>query len=263
MPYKKTLTLSKSEQEMKTANTYSFTDHLSDFYHYLTGPGGINAHSRTNYISWLKFLDEQGYALTELHSNDDIDNLLAIDKSRQSDRAIYTKPNDIVNFKSALRKYLKFRQSNYAQQQENSILAEINKIEKDSALSTTEREAIVKSRIGQGKFREKLIEYWHGCSVSSFSRYDLLIASHIKPWKEADNNQRLDVFNGLLLLPNYDKLFDKGYISFDDNGYIIFSRFIDKVDRRLLNMDNSLHLIKIEDEHKYYLKYHRDNCLML
>ena len=57
-------------------------------------------------------------------------------------------------------------------------------------------------------------------------------------------------------------LVPKLYLDFDDNGYIIFSRFIDKVDRRLLNMDNSLHLIKIEDEHKYYLKYHRDSCLM-
>ena len=225
---------------MQPTNTYSFTDHLSDFYHYLTGPGGINTHSRNNYISWLKFLDEQGYPLTELYSYDDIDNLLTIDMSRQSDRTIYTKPNDIVNFKSALRKYLQFRQSNYAQQQENTILAEINKVENDSALSTTEREAIVKSRIGQGKFREKLIEYWHGCSVSSFSRFDLLIASHIKPWKEADNNQRLDVFNGLLLLPNYDKLFDKGYISFDDNGYIIFSRFIDNVYAHLQFLSNEV-----------------------
>ena len=62
---------------MQTTNAHSFTEHLSEFYHYLTGPGGVNAHSRTNYISWLKFLDEQGYALTELQSYDDIDDLLA------------------------------------------------------------------------------------------------------------------------------------------------------------------------------------------
>ena len=248
---------------MQTANAHNFSDYLSEFYHYLTGPGGVNAHSRTNYISWLKFLDEQGYDLSELNSFADIDDLLAIDMARQSDRSIYTKPNDIVNFKSALRKFLKFRQSDYAQQQQNTILAEINKVENNSALTITEREAIVKARVGQGKFREKLIGYWHGCSVSTFSHFDMLIASHIKPWKEADNQQRLDVFNGLLLLPNYDKLFDKGYISFDDDGYIIYSRYIDGIDRKLLNMDRKLHLIKIEDAHKPYLKYHRDNCLML
>lgn len=248
---------------MQTTNVHSFTEHLSEFYHYLTGPGGVNAHSRTNYISWLKFLDEQGYALTELQSYDDIDDLLATDASRQQDRNIYTKPNDIVNFKSALRKYLKFRQSDFAHQQEDTILAEINRVQNDATLSVTEREAIVKARVGQGKFRDKLVDYWRGCSVSTFSHYDLLIASHIMPWRDADNQQRLDVFNGLLLLPNYDKLLDKGYISFDDNGRIIYSRYIDDTDRRLLKMDNTLHLIKIEDEHKTYLKYHRDNCLML
>lgn len=247
---------------MQTTNVHSFTEHLSEFYHYLTGPGGVNAHSRTNYISWLKFLDEQGYALTELQSYDDIDDLLATDASRQQDRSIYTKPNDIVNFKSALRKYLKFRQSDFAHQQEDTILAEINRVQNDATLSVTEREAIVKARVGQGKFRDKLVDYWRGCSVSTFSHFDLLVASHIMPWRDADNQQRLDVFNGLLLLPNYDKLFDKGYISFDDNGRIIYSRYIDDTDRRLLKMDNTLHLIKIEDEHKTYLKYHRDNCLM-
>lgn len=248
---------------MQTTNIHSFTEHLSEFYHYLTGPGGVNAHSRTNYISWLKFLDEQGYALTELQSYDDIDDLLATDASRQQNRSIYTKPNDIVNFKSALRKYLKFRQSDFVHQQEDTILAEINRVQNDATLSVTEREAIVKARVGQGKFRDKLVDYWRGCSVSTFSHFDLLIASHIMPWRDADNQQRLDVFNGLLLLPNYDKLFDKGYISFDDNGRIIYSRYIDDTDRRLLKMDSSLHLIKIEDEHKTYLKYHRDNCLML
>ncbi len=161
---------------MQTTNAHSFTEHLSEFYHYLTGPGGVNAHSRTNYISWLKFLDEQGYALTELQTYDDIDDLLATDASRQQNRSIYTKPNDIVNFKSALRKYLKFRQSDFAHQQEDTILAEINKVQNDATLSATEREAIVKVRVGQGKFRDKLVDYWRGCSISTFSHFDLLIA---------------------------------------------------------------------------------------
>lgn len=248
---------------MPSNNAHRFSEHLSEFYHYLTGPGGVNTHSRTNYISWLKFLDEQGYALTELQSHDDIDNLLAVDASRQSNRAIYTKPNDIVNFKSALRKYLKFRQSDYAHQQEDTILAEINNVQNDATLSITEREAIVKARIGQGKFRNNLVDYWRGCSISAFSHYDILIASHIKPWRVANNQQRLDIFNGLLLLPNYDRLFDKGYISFDDNGRIIYSRYINETDKSILKMDDNLHLIIVEDAHKPYLKYHRDNCLMI
>ncbi|MBR1932229.1 MAG: HNH endonuclease [Prevotella sp.] len=247
---------------MQPTNTHSLSEYLSDFYHYLTGPGGVNTHSRTNYVSWLKFLDEQGYALSEIQSYEDIDILLALDKNRQAERTIYTKPNDLVNFKSALRKFLKFRQSEYAIQQQATIQAEVDKLKNDTTLSYTERDAIVKARVGQGKFRDKLIAYWQGCSISKFSHFDLLVASHIMPWKDANNSQRLDTFNGLLLLPNYDKLFDKGYISFDDNGRIIYSRYVNSIDLSLLNMDNSIHLTKLEDRHKMYLKYHREHCLM-
>ena len=88
---------------------------------------------------------------------------------------------------------------------------------------STEAEALVKARVGQGKFRNNLIEYWKGCSVTNCKYITILIASHIKPWKDSSNKERLDVYNGLLLLPNIDKLFDKGYISFRDTGKIMIS----------------------------------------
>jgi predicted restriction endonuclease len=92
--------------------------------------------------------------------------------------------------------------------------------------------------------------------------YDCLIASHIKPWKKSSNAERLSVYNGLLLLPNYDKLFDKGYISFDRQGKIIYSRFFPESERRLLGMDNNVHLIHVESQHEVFLKYHNEFCLM-
>ena len=55
---------------------------------------------------------------------------------------------------------------------------------------------------------------------------------------------------------------DKGYISFDDDGKIIFSRYLGVSDRTLLGMSDSIHLLKIDNAHKPYLKFHRDNCLM-
>lgn len=58
-------------------NHHNLAEYLSDFYHYLTMQDGVNAHSRTNYISWLKFLDSQGYALEQLNSQDDIMDILA------------------------------------------------------------------------------------------------------------------------------------------------------------------------------------------
>ena len=248
---------------MNQTNNHQLSERLSDFYRFLSGEGGVNTHSRTNYISWLKFLDGQGYELESLQSYDDIDDLLEKEKELQPNRSKYNKTKDLVNFKSALRKFLQFRNSDFAKQQEETILEKIKKVENDTTLSVTERESIVKSRIGQGEFRDNLIKYWKGCSISSFSHFDLLIASHIKPWKDADNEERIDLYNGLLLLPNYDKLFDRGYISFDKNGVVMYSRYLDVEDRKLLGMDNHVHLLKLEDKHKVFLEYHRENCLML
>jgi Predicted restriction endonuclease len=142
------------------------------------------------------------------------------------------------------------------------VLAEVKKVEEDATITETERTAITKARVGQGKFRKDLISYWHGCSISAFPRYEILIASHIRPWEKANNFQRLDVFNGLLLLPNYDKLFDKGYVSFGDDGKIIYSPYLPESDRALLGMDDSIHLLWLDDKHREYLAYHRANCLM-
>ena len=68
----------------------------------------------------------------------------------------------------------------------------------------TEREAIVKARVGQGDFREALLSRWGGCAITGINRADLIRASHIKPWRYSTNSERLDPFNGLLLLPQYD-----------------------------------------------------------
>ncbi len=122
----------------------------------------------------------------------------------------------------------------------------------------TEKENLIKCRIGQGEFRNKLIKYWQGCSVTDFDQYDILIASHIKPWNKSNNQERLDVFNGLLLLPTLDKLFDKGYISFDDNGYILTSQLLNN--NTLLGINKEMK-INIQTEHKKYLKFHREFIL--
>ncbi|WDQ35768.1 HNH endonuclease [Paenibacillus marchantiae] len=120
----------------------------------------------------------------------------------------------------------------------------------------TQRDTLTTSRLGQGSFRAALIEYWQGCSVTGSQRLDLLKASHIKPWKDSTDNERLDVFNGLLLTPNLDALFDKGYISFDKNGEIILSKYL--TDEDIANMVVSSCLIrKPHQRHQKYLRYHR------
>ncbi|MEA2008394.1 MAG: HNH endonuclease [Chloroflexota bacterium] len=127
------------------------------------------------------------------------------------------------------------------------------------SLDKTEREAIVKARIGQGQFRKHLINYWSSCSVTNCTEHKLLLASHIKPWKESDNTERTDLYNGLLLSPNLDACFDSGFISFNDTGNIIISSQLSKENLVALGIHHDMRLTKIEPEHKKYLAYHRKN----
>lgn len=121
----------------------------------------------------------------------------------------------------------------------------------------TTRQAIVQSRIGQGQFRIALIDYWAGCAVTGCQVVDLLVASHIKPWRDANNVERLDRFNGLLLQPNLDAAFDKGYISFDDSGRILISRSLSSEALLQLGINFSMKLRWVEEGHRQYLEYHR------
>lgn len=121
-----------------------------------------------------------------------------------------------------------------------------------------DKEAVVKIRVNQGKFREKLISKYHKCCLCGVSNQNLLIASHIKPWVDSTPEEKVDLNNGFLLCPNHDKLFDRGYISFDEIGNILISNEINEVDRIFLNAHSDMK-IKITEENKAYLKYHREN----
>lgn len=139
----------------------------------------------------------------------------------------------------------------------------VKDVEKSKNSETT-RKAIVDSRIGHSGFKKDLISYWNGkCAVTGISLTDILIASHIKPWKVSNNKERLDEYNGLLLSPNYDKLFDSGYISFNDDGKIIISTVLNESDINELKISSNDSLLKnLEDKHKKYLEYHRNIILL-
>lgn len=124
-------------------------------------------------------------------------------------------------------------------------------------LSATERQAITKARVGQGMFRQQLLEMWQGCAVTDIRLQNVLRASHIKPWRFSNNSERLDPYNGLLLLPQYDQLFDKGLISFDDRGTLIRSRAIKRLEPRKLGIDVNDRLRALSKQHRSFLEYHR------
>ena len=127
------------------------------------------------------------------------------------------------------------------------------------ALTDTERDALIKARIGQSRYRDSLVAYWGGCSVTECSIPQLLRASHIKPWRSANHAERLDQFNGLLLTPNLDLAFDQGLISFDDDGDILLSTEVDAATAAALHLSPALKLRQIEPRHRSYLTWHREN----
>lgn len=147
-------------------------------------------------------------------------------------------------------------ETNDSDEQYEKIIKEIN----NSSLETTEKEALVKSRRGQGVFREHLMKkYSSTCIVTGINLKTLLIASHVKPWSVSDNRERLSSENGLLLSATFDKLFDKGYISFKDNGQMIISNYIDKENRNKLNISSNTYVNLLPtSELLNNLEYHRD-----
>jgi len=88
----------------------------------------------------------------------------------------------------------------------------------------TERKGLVTSRVGQGAYRKRILHRWeYKCAVTGFEKLEVLIASHILPWTESTNEERLDLHNGILLSPAYDALFDRHMITFENSGKIILS----------------------------------------
>lgn len=117
----------------------------------------------------------------------------------------------------------------------------------------------VMQRRGQEKFKKKLLILSQECAVCGLNEPAFLVASHIKPWRACSHIERLDPFNGLLLCPNHDKLFDKGYITFSNDGKIFISHLLSKDARNKMHISDDI-LITIPNEMDDYLKWHRENC---
>lgn len=133
-------------------------------------------------------------------------------------------------------------------------------IQEYAALKPKERDAVVASRIGQGMFRQGVINYFGTCAVTGCVDLTLLIASHMLPWKECSPIQARDHYNGLLLSPNLDALFDKGLISFSDYGEIMISPKLSPTDTKALAIDNAMKITKpLDPRHLAYLQHHRQN----
>ena len=142
----------------------------------------------------------------------------------------------------------------------DALVTDVEKELSIDGLSGESRDAIVKVRINQGVFRDRLLQKYDKCCLCNVSNKNLLIASHIKPWSVSDKKERVDINNGFMFCPNHDKLFDQGYISFDDNGRILISDSLAVVDRIFMNVNDDM-IINLEEDNRKYLEYHRNNIL--
>lgn len=125
---------------------------------------------------------------------------------------------------------------------------------------TTEAERLVIQRVGQDVFRRGLLDYWEGrCAVTGLAVAELLGASHTKPWASCETDaERLDVYNGFLLAPHLDAAFDRGFVTILDDGTVMISPFLSSDDRILLGLDAKLLVRRLADEHRVYLRWHRE-----
>lgn len=142
---------------------------------------------------------------------------------------------------------------------QHESVEDILEVSRDDKIEVTTRKALIAARIGQGRFRSDLIDKWNGCALTHYPQHSMLVASHIKPWRRATNKERLDVFNGLLLLPTFDKAFDRNFISFDSAGKILISNQLQEPER--LDINEGL-TIRLEKQHQPYIEYHRAECFI-
>lgn len=148
--------------------------------------------------------------------------------------------------------------STFKEKENKKIIEEIECSEEKE----TEKQALIKVRLGHSKLREDIIKIKSECEICGLSHNKLLIASHIKPWAKSDNIEKLDFENILLLCPMHDALFDKGFISFDDNGKILISKELNEGEQALVNINEDSCINIVSEKQKEYLKYHRDNIFI-
>ena len=104
------------------------------------------------------------------------------------------------------------------------MLAEDIKVLVKKKIDITTKDALISARVGQGMFRSQVLQLWNNrCCVTGSTTIDAIRASHIKPWRNSTDEERLNPYNGLPLVASLDALFDAGLISFESSGALIVS----------------------------------------
>jgi predicted restriction endonuclease len=134
-------------------------------------------------------------------------------------------------------------------------------IEANPAVPVTEKRQIILARRGQGKFREAVSRIEHACRITGVNRPEHLIASHCKPWRDCESHdERLDGETGLLLTPTVDHLFDRGFISFENDGELLISPVVHRESLKRMGIppDERRNVGGFTEGQRAYLEFHRE-----
>jgi putative restriction endonuclease len=145
----------------------------------------------------------------------------------------------------------------FDQPQDSTAIDDIRRIEIDESIPETQRVQLAKARVGQGLFRKRVILLDGACRVTGVSDTRVLVASHIKPWRDASNNERVNGYNGILLSPHVDALFDEQLITFDYDGLMRVHESLprDVLDRWSIDPDKRVE--RFRPEQSTFLSHHR------
>jgi putative restriction endonuclease len=134
----------------------------------------------------------------------------------------------------------------------------------DTRIKETDRSAIVRARIGQGLFKERVSRIESRCRITGVENPVHLVASHCKPWRDSTNEERLNGENGLLLTPSIDHLFDRGFIGFEDNGKLIISPVAHHPSLQRMGIDTTrvVNVGGFTSSQKQFLDFHRNSVLL-
>ncbi len=143
-----------------------------------------------------------------------------------------------------------------------ALTPEDQEILSEAQATETEKQALVQARRGQGLFRNRVRAFEPHCRVTGVSSDRLLIASHIKPWKTATNQERLDGNNGLFLSPHIDKLFDSGFITFTPRGALRVSGQLDSDVLPRWSIDPTQNFGAFSKDQAYFLEFHGESVFV-
>jgi putative restriction endonuclease len=132
----------------------------------------------------------------------------------------------------------------------------------NKAIPETERTAIIRARRGQGLFKQNVMRIEMTCRITKVDNPAHLVGSHIKPWRDSENAERLDGENGLLLTPSIDHLFDRGFISFKNDGAVLISPVADERSLKRMGVEAGMGAGEFSRGQRGYLEFHRDEVFL-